>query len=47
MEKGHLRCDANISMRVIDEQGGIVGARFNPKTEVKNLELVQARTKRA
>ncbi|MEK7620295.1 MAG: Asp-tRNA(Asn)/Glu-tRNA(Gln) amidotransferase subunit GatB [Patescibacteria group bacterium] len=37
MEKGHLRCDANISMRVIDEQGGIVGARFNPKTEVKNL----------
>jgi aspartyl-tRNA(Asn)/glutamyl-tRNA(Gln) amidotransferase subunit B len=37
MEKGHLRCDANISLRQIDEQGGIVGARFNPKTEVKNL----------
>jgi aspartyl-tRNA(Asn)/glutamyl-tRNA(Gln) amidotransferase subunit B len=37
MEKGHLRCDANISMRLIDDQGGIVGARFNPKTEVKNL----------
>ncbi|MBI4592141.1 Asp-tRNA(Asn)/Glu-tRNA(Gln) amidotransferase subunit GatB [Candidatus Uhrbacteria bacterium] len=37
MEKGHLRCDANISLRPIDEQGGIVGARFNPKTEVKNL----------
>ncbi len=37
MEKGHLRCDANISLRTIDDQGGIVGARFNPKTEVKNL----------
>ncbi|HLD21052.1 MAG TPA: Asp-tRNA(Asn)/Glu-tRNA(Gln) amidotransferase subunit GatB [Patescibacteria group bacterium] len=37
MEKGHLRCDANVSLRVVDEQGGIVGARFNPKTEVKNL----------
>ncbi|NQV90292.1 Asp-tRNA(Asn)/Glu-tRNA(Gln) amidotransferase subunit GatB [Candidatus Uhrbacteria bacterium] len=37
MEKGHLRCDANVSLRLIDDQGGIVGARFNPKTEVKNL----------
>jgi aspartyl-tRNA(Asn)/glutamyl-tRNA(Gln) amidotransferase subunit B len=37
MEKGHLRCDANISLRQIDEQGGIVGARLNPKTEMKNL----------
>jgi aspartyl-tRNA(Asn)/glutamyl-tRNA(Gln) amidotransferase subunit B len=30
MEKGHLRCDANISLR---ESGG----PFNPKTEIKNL----------
>ncbi len=37
MEKGHLRCDANVSLRTVDEQGGIVGPRFNPKTEVKNL----------
>lgn len=37
MEKGHLRCDANISLRPIDEHGGIVGARFHPKTEIKNL----------
>jgi aspartyl-tRNA(Asn)/glutamyl-tRNA(Gln) amidotransferase subunit B len=30
MEKGHLRCDANISLRE-------PGAPFNPKTEIKNL----------
>jgi len=30
MEKGHLRCDANISLR---EPGGA----FHPKTEIKNL----------
>ena len=40
MEKGHMRCDANVSLRqVIDdpaiEQESV--ARFNPKTEVKNL----------
>lgn len=37
MEKGHLRCDANISLREVDENGNIIGARFNPKTEIKNL----------
>jgi aspartyl-tRNA(Asn)/glutamyl-tRNA(Gln) amidotransferase subunit B len=31
MEKGHLRCDANISLR---EKGS---SKFNPKTEIKNL----------
>ncbi len=31
MEKGHLRCDANISLR---PRGAVV---FSPKTEVKNL----------
>ena len=37
MEKGNMRCDANISLREIDEDGNIVGAKFNPKTEVKNM----------
>jgi aspartyl-tRNA(Asn)/glutamyl-tRNA(Gln) amidotransferase subunit B len=37
MEKGHLRCDANVSLRKLDDAGNVVGARFNPKTEVKNL----------
>lgn len=37
MEKGNMRCDANISLREIAADGQIVGARFNPKTEIKNL----------
>jgi aspartyl-tRNA(Asn)/glutamyl-tRNA(Gln) amidotransferase subunit B len=37
MEKGHLRCDVNISMRQVDEDGAVIGAKFNPKTEVKNV----------
>jgi aspartyl-tRNA(Asn)/glutamyl-tRNA(Gln) amidotransferase subunit B len=31
MEKGHLRCDANISLKPVDEQ------KLYPKTEIKNL----------
>ena len=37
MEKGHMRCDANVSLRERDDQGGIVGMKFHPKTEVKNI----------
>jgi aspartyl-tRNA(Asn)/glutamyl-tRNA(Gln) amidotransferase subunit B len=38
MEKGHLRCDANISLRERDPVSGeVVGALFNPKTELKNI----------
>jgi aspartyl-tRNA(Asn)/glutamyl-tRNA(Gln) amidotransferase subunit B len=37
MEKGQLRCDANVSLRPLDKNGGIVGEPLNPKTEVKNL----------
>lgn len=36
MEKGHLRCDANISLR---EKGS---TKFNPKTEIKNLNSFKA-----
>ena len=36
MEKGHLRCDANISLRPKDEE------KMNPKTEIKNLNSFRA-----
>ncbi len=39
MEKGHMRCDANISMRQITENPKKEGwhAPLNPKTEIKNI----------
>ncbi len=37
MEKGHMRCDANVSLRERDTDGNIVGLEFHPKTEVKNI----------
>jgi aspartyl-tRNA(Asn)/glutamyl-tRNA(Gln) amidotransferase subunit B len=37
MEKGHLRCDVNISLREIDKDGNLLGPKFNPKSEVKNV----------
>jgi aspartyl-tRNA(Asn)/glutamyl-tRNA(Gln) amidotransferase subunit B len=37
MEKGHLRCDANISLRKYDNKGNLEGLKLNPKTEVKNI----------
>jgi len=38
MEKGHLRCDANISLRERDQKtGDIIGPKFHPKTEIKNI----------
>jgi len=36
MEKGHLRCDANISLRPAGED------KFYPKTEIKNLNSFKA-----
>lgn len=38
MEKGHLRCDANISLRPTDLEDG----RLFPKTEIKNLNSFRA-----
>ncbi len=45
MEKGHLRCDANISLRQVIDDPALEKesvARFNPKTEVKNLNSFKA-----
>jgi aspartyl-tRNA(Asn)/glutamyl-tRNA(Gln) amidotransferase subunit B len=36
MEKGHLRCDANVSIRVRGE------THLNPKTEIKNVNSIDA-----
>jgi aspartyl-tRNA(Asn)/glutamyl-tRNA(Gln) amidotransferase subunit B len=36
MEKGHLRCDANVSLRVKGE------THLNPKTEIKNVNSIEA-----
>lgn len=36
MEKGHLRCDANVSIRVMGED------KLNPKTEIKNVNSIDA-----
>lgn len=36
MEKAHLRCDANVSIRVKGE------TQFNPKTEIKNVNSIEA-----
>lgn len=38
MEKGHLRCDANISLRPVDADD----PRLYPKTEIKNLNSFRA-----
>ncbi len=39
MEKGHLRCDANISLREVpeDPENEEWATRLNPKTEIKNV----------
>lgn len=37
MEKGFMRCDANISLLPIDDQNMPLQAGFNPKVEIKNL----------
>jgi aspartyl-tRNA(Asn)/glutamyl-tRNA(Gln) amidotransferase subunit B len=44
MEKGQLRCDANISLREIadPEKESKLPLRFNPKTEIKNLNSFRA-----
>lgn len=36
LEKGHLRCDANVSIRPVGVES------FNPKTEIKNVNSIDA-----
>ena len=44
MEKGHLRCDANISMMPEEpvKKFGLGEAKYYPKTEIKNLNSFKA-----
>lgn len=42
MEKGQMRCDANISLREIGEDGLPVMQGYNPKTEIKNVNSFRA-----
>ncbi len=42
MEKGHMRCDVNISLREVDENGKPVSPDLSPKTEVKNVNSFRA-----
>ena len=42
MEKGQMRCDVNISMMPIDENGYPTSSVLNPRTEIKNLNSFKA-----
>jgi aspartyl-tRNA(Asn)/glutamyl-tRNA(Gln) amidotransferase subunit B len=42
MEKGQMRCDANISLLPIDEQNHPLQSDYNSKIEVKNLNSFRA-----
>lgn len=37
MEKGNLRCDVNISLREVDDEGHPINDVLHPKTEIKNV----------
>ncbi len=42
MEKGYMRCDANVSMLELGEDNKPLKAEYNPKVEVKNLNSFRA-----
>lgn len=42
MEKGQMRCDANVSLLEIDENNFPVHSELNPKIEIKNLNSFRA-----
>lgn len=42
MEKGQMRCDANISLMPINDDGTFAQEQLNPKVEVKNINSFRA-----
>ncbi len=42
MEKGQMRCDANVSIMPVDPDGTFGQDHYNPKVEVKNLNSFKA-----
>ena len=42
MEKGQMRCDANVSLMPLDEKGDFAQTHLNPKVEVKNINSFRA-----
>jgi len=42
MEKGQMRCDANVSLLPIDDDNHPLQSEFNPKIEIKNLNSFRA-----
>lgn len=42
MEKGQLRCDVNISLREVDDEGHPISQQLHPKTEIKNVNSFKA-----
>lgn len=42
MEKGQMRCDANVSLMPVDDDGTFGQDHYNPKVEVKNLNSFKA-----
>jgi len=42
MERGFMRCDANISLLPVDENNLPLQAEYNPKIEIKNLNSFKA-----
>lgn len=42
MEKGYMRCDANISLLPVDENNHPLQREYNPKIEIKNINSFRA-----
>lgn len=42
MEKGQMRCDANVSLMPINDDGTFAQVEYNPKVEIKNINSFRA-----